>query len=346
MRSTFSEAGSAFAQGQPSNQNLPTAPMQNMTRIALLDASVTSQNLGDQIITEAAQSVLESLFPEAFMVKLTTHEFHLWESYRIMNACDLVFVGGSNLLKSSMLRKNQWKLSLLDYFYRKPCILLGCGWHYYEQAPKRHAALMLRKILSPSHAHSLRDAYSKTQLDTIPIARTLNTACVTMWSLTPQHCARIPTEKADTVVTTLTGYNPDPVADRALIDLLCQSYANVHLWVQQTEDFEYARTLADGRVKLLPPSLKAYTRFLSDTHADYIGSRLHGGIRALQLGKRSLILAVDNRATEITRDTGIAVIERKETAAIARWIHEAAPTSIRLPTPAIDAWRGQFQRDV
>src|SRR6218665_882732 len=211
-----------------------------------------------------------------------------------------------------MFRHNQWKLSVLDYFFRKPCILLGCGWHYYEKPPAWHASLMLRKILSPKHAHSVRDQYSKNQLDTCPVPNVLNTSCVTMWKLRPQHCAAIPTEKADTVVATLTGYKPDPVADRAFFDLLCKSYKHVYFWTQQTEDFEYAQKLAEGRIQFLSPSLKAYTRFLSENHTDYIGSRLHGGMRAIQLGKRALILAVDNRATEISRDTGLAVVERRD----------------------------------
>lgn len=317
--------------------------MRTMKRIALLDASVTSVNLGDQIITDASQAEIERLFPEAFLVKLTTHEFHMWESYRILNGCDLVFVGGSNLLKSSMIRNNQWKLSVFDYFFRKPCILLGCGWHYYEKQPAKHAGMMYRKILSSKHSHSVRDQYSKNQLDSVPVPGVLNTACVTMWGLTPDHCASIPTEKADNVVVTLTGYKPDPVADQAMIDLVCNSYKNVYLWVQQTEDFEYAQNLSKGRVKFLQPSLKAYTQFITDNHTDYIGSRLHGGIRAIQKGKRALILAVDNRATEISKDTGLAVVERRETEAIKRWINGPSPTEIRLPTAAIEAWRAQFR---
>jgi polysaccharide pyruvyl transferase WcaK-like protein len=341
MRNTFTEPGGAPARG-PSQR--PADPdVRSMVRIGLLDTSITSQNLGDQIITEASMAVIDELFPNAFVVRLATHEFHLWESYRVQNDCDLIFVGGSNLLKSSMIRKNQWKLSFLDYFRRKPCILLGCGWHYYEKPPAWHASVMLRKILSPQHAHSVRDQYSKNQLDTCPIPNVLNTACVTMWNLTPEHCAAIPTEKADTVVATLTGYHPDPVADRAMIDLLCRSYKNVHLWVQQTEDFEYAQRLCEGRVKFLQPSLKAYTRFLAENHTDYVGSRLHGGMRALQLGKRSLVLAIDNRATEIAKDTGLPVAQRTDLAAIERWITGPSPTAIRLPTDAIQAWKAQFR---
>lgn len=313
-----------------------------MRRIALLDPSITSENTGDQIISEASQSVLDQIFPDAFFVRLTTHEFHLWESYRIMNGCDYVFVCGSNLLKSNMLRHNQWKLSPIDFFLRKDCILLGCGWWFYQEPPKGYSAAMLKKILSRTHLHSVRDSYTLQQLSETSIKNVSNTACVTMWGLSASHCAAIPSEKASIALVTVTGYKQDPAADTALINLLLKHYKKVYLWVQQPEDHDYARDITAGRVEFIPPNLKSFTNFLRDNHVDYIGSRLHGGIRALQQGKRTLVLAVDNRATEICRDTGLPVVERTDVASIERWITSPAPTVICLPTAKIDAWRNQF----
>lgn len=313
-----------------------------MRRIALLDPSITSENTGDQIISEASQSVLDELFPDAFFVRLTTHEFHLWESYRIMNGCDHVFVCGSNLLKSKMLRRNQWKISPFDFFFRKECILLGCGWWFYQPPPKGYSAAMLKKILSRKYLHSVRDDYSRQQLSATQIGNVANTACVTMWRLSAPHCAAIPYEKAPIALVTVTGYKQDPAADTQLINLLLRNYEKLYLWVQQPEDHDYARLITAGRVEFINPNLKAYTEFLKDNHVDYIGSRLHGGIRALQQGKRTLVLAVDNRATEICRDTGLPVVERTDIASIERWINNPAPTVIRLPQASIDAWRNQF----
>jgi len=315
---------------------------QRMKRIALLDASLASENLGDQIITDAAQAVLESIFPDAFFVRLTTHEFHLWESRRIMDGCDLVFVGGSNLLKSNMIRNNQWKISPLDYFLRKECILLGCGWWYYQPQPNWYAAKMLNKILSKKYTHSVRDEYSRTQLESVSIDKVLNTACVTMWGLSPEHCSAIPTQKAPIAVLTLTGYSQNIAADRALVDLLLKRYDSVYFWVQQPEDHAYGISISGGRIKLLSPNLRIYTEFLKENHVDYIGTRLHGGIRAIQSGKRSLILAVDNRATEISRDTDLPVLQRTDLAGIAAWIDTPGATRIRLPEARIEAWRSQF----
>jgi hypothetical protein len=41
---------------------------------------------------------------------------------------------------------------------------------------------------------------------------------------------------------------------------------------------------------------------------DFVGARLHGGIRALQRGRRTLTIALDNRAREIAGDTGMPVV--------------------------------------
>lgn len=325
----------------------PTALMSERSgairKIAVLDTSVTSMNLGDQIIMDATRAILSELFPDAFYVNLPTHEFLLWESYRVLKDCDYVFVGGSNLLKSKMLWRNQWKISPFDFFLRRNCILLGCGWWHYQAPPDRYSRFLLRRILSNRYLHSLRDDYSRQQLQSAGVPNARNTSCVTMWKLDAAHCARIPRERAPRVVTTLTGYNADPEADRAVFDVLLRHYEEVVLWVQQPEDFAYGASLGQGRVKFIAPNLASYTEFLRHNHVDYVGSRLHGGIRALQTGKRSLILAVDNRAVEISRDTHLPVVKRDDAMAIARWITTAAPTQIQLPTATIDEWLAQFR---
>jgi hypothetical protein len=313
-----------------------------LQKIAVLDTSVTSVNLGDQIIMAAARAVLGELFPGAFFVTLPTHEFLLWESYRVLRDCDYVFVCGSNLLKSRMLWRNQWKISPLDFLMRRNCLLLGCGWWHYQRPPDFYSRCMLRRILSGSHRHSVRDEYSRRQLQAAGIDAVLNTACVSMWSLTAQHCAAIPHERAPRVVTTVTGYAADAPRDRAFIQLLLKHYSEVLLWPQQPEDVGYYESLDAPGVRLVAPNLAAFSEFLRNNHADYVGTRLHGGIRALQLGKRALILAVDNRAIEIGADTHLPVVARQDTAAIERWIETPAPTRIALPTEAIAAWRTQF----
>ena len=44
---------------------------------------------------------------------------------------------------------------------------------------------------------------------------------------------------------------------------------------------------------------------------DYVGTRLHAGIRALQHKKRTIIIGIDNRAIEKAKDFNLTVIDRK-----------------------------------
>lgn len=334
---------SPIGPGYVEPEQLRSLRSNSVLKIAVLDTSVTSMNLGDQIIMEATRGVLHELFPNAFYVNLPTHEFLLWESYRVLKDCDYVFVGGSNLLKSKMLWRNQWKISPFDFFMRKNCILVGCGWWHYQAQPDLYSRYLLRRILSNRYLHSLRDDYSREQLQAAGISNARNTSCVTMWKLDAAHCERIPREKAPRAITTLTGYYADPEVDRAVIELLLKHYEEVVLWVQQPEDFAYGVNLGGGRIKFIAPNLASYTEFLRSNHVDYIGSRLHGGIRALQTGKRSLILAVDNRAVEISRDTQLPVTRRDNVAAIEHWITTPAPTRLQLPDLAIAEWLAQFR---
>jgi polysaccharide pyruvyl transferase WcaK-like protein len=318
-------------------------PHGGMRKIALLDPSTTSANLGDEIIMQAAHNILLELFPHAFYVKLPTQEFWLWQSYRIHKECDYMFVCGSNLLKSKMLWRNQWKIAPWDFLLRKRCILMGCGWRHYQAPPDWYSRYMLRRILADRFLHSTRDNYSAQHLRSIGLTNVRNTACMTMWKLNATHCASIPTARAPRAITTVTGYNPDPQADRAYLEILLQNYEEVVLWPQQPDDFAYVQQLNGGRINYLAPNLAAYTEFLRDNNVDYVGSRLHGGIRALQMGKRSLILAVDNRAMEIANNTGLSVVKRENVTAIDRWIKTPEPTRIRLPNEAIAEWLGQFK---
>ena len=49
---------------------------------------------------------------------------------------------------------------------------------------------------------------------------------------------------------------------------------------------------------------------MANTEFDYVGTRLHAGILALNYRKRTLIIAVDNRAAEMKTDINLPVIAR------------------------------------
>lgn len=122
-----------------------------------------------------------------------------------------------------------------------------------------------------------------------------------------------------------------------------QSYKTVYVWIQSIDDLAYLKKLGYyARVEVVPPTLAAYENVLK-SDIDYVGTRLHGGIQALNFGKRSIILAVDNRALEIAKDTNLPVIKRESTMKeLMEAIMFARETSIKLPLENIQRWKDQF----
>ncbi len=313
-----------------------------MINLTLFDTSAATDNLGDEIIIDAVQQIIYEVLPNAYVYRVATHEYMAWISRRILKKSSLCIVGGTNLLSRHMGPFGFWRITPWDTLVLNHAILLGVGWKNYLPGPNAYTRWLLNRILSKEHIHSIRDSYTKGKLAAIA-RRVVNTACPTMWSLTPEHCAEIPSRKANKVVTTLSHYRADPVNDRLLLDILAQNYKEVYFWPQQSDDEGYLASLGATNVKRIPPTVHRYNAFLDNEAVDFVGSRLHGGIRAMQKRKRSLILAVDNRATEISKDCNLGVLDRTDIAGIQEWIGGDRPTSITLPTDEIAVWKAQFQ---
>ena len=179
------------------------------------------------------------------------------------------------------------------------------------------------------------------------ITNVLNTACPTMWGLTDDKCAQIPTHKAERVVTTLTDYRSSPEQDAQMLTMLQKHYREVYVWLQAVEDYACLRQMdahVTQNLHLIQPNLRDYTALLASGGIDYVGTRLHGGIHAMNMGCRSLILAVDNRASEIAKDTNLPVLPRGGNLdVLEERICSAWETQIDLPTTAIRQWKNQFR---
>ncbi len=135
-------------------------------------------------------------------------------------------------------------------------------------------------------------------------------------------------------------------ADKKLIEILLKNYTRLFFWPQADTDMEYlVEIMGDGmrNINVIERSLSAYTAFLRKTQVDYVGSRLHGGIHALQNGRRTIIIAVDNRATEIKKDTNLPVIAVEDVKILLEdMINSEWKTDIHLNTENINHWMGSF----
>ncbi|QXQ05072.1 polysaccharide pyruvyl transferase family protein [Sphingosinicellaceae bacterium] len=310
--------------------------------MTVLDTSVPSNNLGDEIIMDAVYDVVHEVLPNAYINRVGTHDYLGEYSRKLIAASDFSIFGGTNMLDPDMLSKGAlWKLRLSDVGKISPVVLLGVGWRRYGEAASWSSRRLLNSVLSTDFVHSVRDSYTLDRLAGIK-PKASNTACMTMWRLDAAATAKLPRTKATRVVTTLTFYSKDEAADRRMLELLKGNYATVAIWSQQAPDLAYLESLGVPGIEVIPPTLRAYNSYLDNEDIDFIGTRLHGGVRAMQKGHRALIIGIDNRATEIARDTGLPVVPRGSDEAISAWIHAGCATTITLPTEAIAQWKAQF----
>lgn len=311
-------------------------------KITILDTATASTNLGDQIIMDAVRHHLGTLFADDFAYSVASHEYMGAKSRGLVRGSDFAIASGTNLLSGRMWFRAPWKLGLRDAFAVNNVILMGCGWYQYQRGADIFSSWLLRRVLSARHLHAVRDSYSLQGLAKMGITNVVNTACPTLWDLSPEITGRLPKSIAREVVTTVNTYIRNVEADRKLLQILAQRYDRVHLWVQTHQDWDYAQGLLPGIVPLAP-SLAAFDRMLEEHPSlDYVGNRLHGGIRALQRGRRAIIVEVDNRATEMGRDFGLPTVARTDFGRMEGMIANPFPIAVSPPVEAIARWRGQF----
>jgi polysaccharide pyruvyl transferase WcaK-like protein len=317
----------------------------SLSKVTILDTAAAGTNLGDQIIMEAVRDETAALFADYATFTVATHEWMGAQSRRLIRQSDWTIAGGTSLLSSRMWFRANWKVKPIDALSHLDVVLLGAGWYQYQGAADPLSRWMLRSLLSRKRLHSVRDSYALAKLASIGMTNAVNTGCPTLWRLSAEHCARLPRRKAESVLTTVNSYPKlfDREADRRMLAILRQSYRNVYLWIQTHSDFEYARAL-DPNLAFVNPSLSALDAVLaSELDIDYVGNRLHAGIRALQKGRRAIIVEIDNRAREMGRDFGLPTVERTDFAKLGHMIGEHAEIAVRPPWAEIERWKRQFR---
>ena len=310
-----------------------------MKTVVLLDTSIADTNTGNEIIMDAVTRETRSLLAGWMFFRAPVIE-HVELGRPLLERADLRIVGGTNLLAADLKRTGDWRLRPGHVRWLRGLVLLGVGWWQYQSRPlTRYTRRALRTVLEPRAVHSVRDGYTRSRLAEIGV-ESVNTGCPSLWSLDGAACASLPDEIAPEALLTFTLYNQDPARDRALYETVRGLYQRVHVWPQGLEDAAYAREIAGDDLSLVDPTLAGLDAFLDTHEVDYVGTRLHAGIRAMQRGRRALIVAIDNRAAEMGRDFNLPIIARDaepetlRTRLRARWRPE-----IRLDHGAVQRWR-------
>lgn len=317
-----------------------------MNKTILYNPAISSTNIGDHIIAESSKKNLERVIKDTFVIEVSTHLPLSFYYLRYISNANLKFVLGSNLLKSTFFGfKRQWNVTLRMSRMIGPCVLIGAGWWQYGNKPNFYTKVLLKSLLSKKYIHSVRDEYTLNMLKSIGIHNVINTACPTMWSLTPDHCNKICKTKSHDVIFTLTDYNKDIEKDFNFIQILIKNYKDVFFWPQGVGDLDYLKSIMgnDFQIIILKPTLEDFDRILDYKDIEYIGTRLHGGIRALQKGKRTCIIGIDNRALEMRNSFNLPVLERTDITNLELIINNEVNIDIKLPINNINLWRNQFE---
>ena len=300
----------------------------------LLNTAMDSSNDGDQIIVD---SIFREFPQLKHLPEVPTHRAPTSTELALARSSKVLIVTGTNILTGVAGSDRQWPLTEREVdAYAGKVVFLGVGWRDYETTIAPDRAALIRRLRHPDIPVAARDGYTHERLISLSVA-SANTGCPTMWSLPD----RLSTPGSrDECVFTLTDYRPDRVRDHILIRALSHTYRHVHLWPQSEKDSIRAQSLRLPRnVHTSPRGLGALETSLEGR--DYVGTRLHAGVRAMQLGSPALVAAVDNRAIEIGRDTNLPVVARsKGTRAILRILRSAEKTTdLTLPKAEIKAWK-------
>lgn len=323
------------------------------SKIILFNTAICSRNIGDYIIMQSSNKFLKKFFRKEFFIDIPTHIKLDILNYNLLEKNKYIFICGTNLLKPFKLnnRKNQWKIGLLFLLYilikkENNIILTGVGWNSYRIKKWSFLEKKITKLLlNNKFIHSVRDEFTKQKLNEIGIYNVINTGCLTTWELTKEHCKDIPKIKSEKVVVTLTDYDRNIEKDKEIFSILEKNYKKLYFWPQGSNDLEYINDLLKNSInyEIIPPSLEAYEEFLETNECDFVGTRLHGGIKALQNKRRTIIVGIDNRAIEMS-EIGLPVIKRENIEiGLEKMINSELEVKINLPIENIEKWKAQFK---
>lgn len=312
----------------------------------VLDTSIATRNIGDEIIMDAVRDELRAMLPEAAVRTVPTHERLGTRTRGLMGAADIVLAGGTNLVGPPMYHSRLWKVTPWDALQRWDVTLMGCGWRRYSARVSPPTAWLLRRLLGGEVPHGVRDDYTAVQLARLGIDNTLVTGCPTTWGLGTGLLSRIPQQQGDEAVVVLNGRNDVPGLGEAIISACTRRYRKVHFWTQMFTDARYLQGL-DPAVEVVPPNLQAYDDLLRGHESlDYVGTRLHAGVRALQHGRRTTIFEIDNRAAEMSKTLSLPTVALEQGASVEDALARPWSAEVAIPTDKVEHWRRHVRAHV
>lgn len=310
--------------------------------ISILDTSISDDNHGNEIIMEAVYLVSNNIFSDCFITKLPFIDNLSEYGKKLLNRSEIVLLGGTNSLCSHMQTEPSFGVNNENAdLYENKIVLAGVGWYKYEDDPDEYTKNLLLKVLSKDFIHSVRDKYTENKLRGMGINNVITTGCLTTWEFDKYLSKDFPAKKGKDAIVMFTPYGSK--RDEHIIKIVQNNYENIYYWPQSPLDSLYVKTLCPEAIKI-DSSLTALDSFLcSHDSIDYIGTRLHGGIRCLQHHKRAFIFAIDNRAEEMGKDLNLPIVKENEIEKLNELVCEKYDFKVTIPNEKIKKWKRQFE---
>lgn len=321
--------------------------------VVVFNTAIGTSNNGDYIIYNSAIDALRPLLDNSFVMEFGSHLknlgliHYMTNSFkcRFANNCDYKFVLGTNLLSPTILKHYpQWPIMPLERRLYRDCIMMGVGLTKDAKQPSLITKSIYSQIMRRDIIHSVREDNAKAVLEKIPGVKAINTGCPSLWPLDSEKCQRIPKGKAKNAIISVSGYGNQTnlVADQRLVEIVEKNYDKVYIWGQTTEDIAYFNRLRHTKDAQAVYSLRQFGDICTNGNVDYIGTRLHGAVFAMQHDVRAINIIIDHRAREFNRINNINAVFRENIDELEDYINHDIVTNIRLNEEGIRNWLGQF----
>ena len=273
--------------------------------ICILDPSISTTNIGDEIIVDACKEILTEIFPNQQLISIPTQDVIGKLSKKILKSSKANIIMGTNILSSRLLNYRQLRWNIKDLFGEYELITMGVGWWQYEDNIDFISQYIYKRLLNEKSLLSTRDNYTKKKLTDIGFANIVNTSCPTMWKI-PINKNIKEKDYFEKCLLTLTDYNRDPINDSLILKKAFNLAKEVTFFPQAPTDLSYLRYLIKFNSlsipKILKPSKEVLKNFYKKGQCCFLGTRLHSGLLAAKFMIPCLIIAIDNRVKEIFDD--------------------------------------------
>lgn len=304
-----------------------------MRLIGLIDPSINSFNLGDQIVMKHIMDTLTVKFPDAYFINVPAYGHMNDRIEEILHKVEFFIFCGTGPICSEITFR--WPLK--KWQYSRKVIFLGIGANNYSVRLSINAKQVYETNLDKSKYHSVRDNFTSSIVYDMNQTGVLVTGCPTLWNLDTDLILEY---KPLNVLFTVNSSRQNHERDGKIIDMLKEKYERIFFYAQCPNDMDYLKELVLKPDHIIPSNLTAIDKFFKKQTFDYVGVRLHGGIHAMHYGHKAFIVGVDNRALEMKKDFGLPVYESADE--ISKAIDSPYKLKLNLPTENIAKWLEQF----